>query len=200
MEAEGDKREKMRLSFEARLALSGKRPKSEHPKMPRHEFAELTGISAYQVGKRDRGEVAIVKGATALYQLILDLHDEDPGLVPGIIGALKAVPKDARTEGRALAALINFAEDQGKKHLASWAFGDTDAERSEDTDVGDSATTTLHAIERIKNSLRRDAMRADDADAAPLQDMAADLARVYERLQMFIETKKKRRGPAEGSE
>lgn len=192
------KRDGVILSFEARKYLAGKRRNSEHPAMSRAHFAELTGVSKSLIDKRDGEEVGLVSGARSLYQLILDLYDESPTLMPDVISALEGVPREVRSEERALGALINLAAEKGLRHLVSWALGDVEVKREEEVGLAGSAEVTLRAIGRIKDSLRRDAMRADGEDSGPLQDMAADLARVYERFEMFLE--KKRGKDGEGSQ
>lgn len=184
----------VKLSFEARLALKGERRNSGHPLMSRDEFAELTGVSHSLIVKRDRREVALMKGAESLYQLILDLANEEPAMMSDVIEALAAIPKTERSEERSLGALIDLASRAGKGHVVRWALGDDGAEKEGGGGLAAETLVTVRNIDRIKKSLRRAAKDADGEDARFLADIAADLARIHEKLEMFAEDKGEEEG------
>lgn len=89
------------------------------------QFSDLTGTSMSAIARREYGQVNFPGTARALYSVIIEL--EKAGLSQEALAALESVPKEDRSEGRALAQLIICAANQNKVNTVRRALGDEDA-------------------------------------------------------------------------
>lgn len=156
-------------------------------------FAELTGASQSAIARREYGQVEISGLPESLYRLILECDSLD--LNQEVLKACESIPKDLRSEDRALMAIMLTCSERGKVDVVRRAMGDASA-TEKPADV--SARYTIEKMRLFGQGLEERAKRAPGEASQRYRDAASKLASVIYDIERGAELERSEQD--EGSE